>query len=41
MFAEFIILFTFRGLVVEIFSKDPAVMAITNDIIWVVLIVIA
>ena len=41
MVAEFIVLFIFRDEAIKIFSKNPAVIAITNEIIWIVLIVIA
>ena len=41
MIAEFIILFYFRDQAIQIFSQNPDVIAISNDIIWIVLIVIA
>ena len=41
MVAEFIILFYFRDEAIKIFSQNPDVIAISNDIIWIVLIVIA
>ena len=41
MVIEFIILFLCREYVVRLFSADKVVIEITNEIIWVVLIVIA
>ena len=41
MFIEFIILFVTRKSVAKIFSKDRTVDMITDEVIWIVLIVIA